>query len=142
MSELDDKIAAANARRDAARAKLAAKTTSEDETKLREAEDEAALEEARAEHGEIGDGIATVSCAAGLLIVRRPKPIERQRFLKKFATKNDAQAQEAAKAHVVECLVHPTPARYFTIAETYPGIPDALVVAIDRLARGGALAGE
>jgi len=136
---LDPRIVAANARRDAARAKLASKPAPDP---VREAEDEAALDEARAEYGEVGDGIASASCAAGLVIVRRPKPIERARFLKKFGTKNDASALEAQKAHVLECLVYPERDRYFEIAELYPGIPDALTIALDKLARGGALAGE
>lgn len=142
---LSPELAAARERIAAAKAKIEAAAKAEADAKaLREALDEAALFEAQAEHGEIGDGLATVLTGAGRVIVRRPTSARWKLVEAAAASTNKAKLEEASKALVLDHLVHPDRAAYFALVDRYPALPGRLVEMIGLLAQGGAkaLAGE
>lgn len=133
-------------RKAAAEARAAARRKAEEPAnELRDALDAAALAEAVADHGEIGDAIATINTPAGRVIVKRPTAARWRSAMKDMEKTKTAELEEAAKNLVKDHLVHPLPvSRYFEIAERYPRIEADLVAMIGNLARGGAraLSGE
>ena len=121
---LDPVIAEARERKAAAEAKRAAQVAAgELAAKQRAALDEAALAEAIAEHGAVGDGVATASTGAGLVIVRRPVQSRWRRFERESQTKNEDRQQEIASAMISDNLVHPTKDAYLALVERYPALP-------------------
>lgn len=142
---LDPEIADARERKAAAEARVAARREAEAPARKRRDElDMAALAEAVADVGEIGDAIATIATPLGRIIVRRPTEARWRQATKEMERTKPAELEEAAKNLVKDHLVHPKTDAYFEIVARYPGIPGELVAMIGGLARGGAraLAGE
>jgi hypothetical protein len=142
---MSPELAEALDRKAAAEARTAARRKAEEPAnKLRDALDAAALAEAVADHGEVGDAIAVVRTGAGIVIVKRPTASRWRSAMKDMEKTKTAELEEAAKNLVKDHLVYPKAPAYFAIAERYPRIESDLVSLIGDLARGGAraLAGE
>lgn len=135
---LDPVIAAANERRASAAAKRAAKLeAAAPETARRIALDAAALEEALAEHGEIGVGVGTCDTGLGLVVVRRPREAEAAHFrarLSKLAPRDDAGLTDASAVLVRACLLHPPSADYHAICAAKPFLAARVCDLVLRLA--------
>lgn len=138
-------IAAARERRALAEAKSAARAAaSAERDAIREELDGAALAEAIAEHGEVGDAIAFVTTKAGRVIVKRPTSARWRQASKEMESREQAKLEENAKRLVLDHLVYPEREAYFAIADRYPALSGELIAMIGGLARGGsrALSGE
>ncbi len=142
---LDPRIADARERKAAAEARAAARRAEEAPSKaIRDEIDAAALAEAIADRGELGDAIATIATPAGRVIVSRPTDVCWRQAMKAMEKTKPAELEEAAKNLIKDHLVYPSTDAYFEIVSRYPGVPAELVAVIGGLARGGAraLSGE
>lgn len=144
---IEERIAAARAKKEAAEAKraaLAAKRSLDDEARRIElaAENEAALAEAEEKIGPVGKQIATCETHDGIVIVKRPAALFWRSISRDMATKNEQKLEEAADRLIAHCLVHPPKPEYAQLVEKFPAVPGLLVGLIGKLATGGAATGE
>lgn len=149
MSDIDDRIAAAKAAKDAAAARRAARASAIEtpEAKAARAEldaaNETALADAEETIGSVGTHLATVTTAGGaLVIVKRPHPLVWRTARVEVQTKNDQKLNAAGEKLIRQCLVHPKGAAYEALVEEAPALPDALIKLIAKLAGSELAEGE
>lgn len=148
MSELEQRIEAARAKKEAADARRARVEEGRAQIEAvelaeREASNAEALAEAEEAHGAIGDELASVETRGGVVIVKRPNALFYNKIGREIGSKSDAKSEDAAKRLIAHCLVHPPRAEYEALVERYPAVPPALITLIVKLAAGGAsVAGE
>lgn len=149
MSEIDDRIAAALAAKEAAATRRAARAAQAETDEARaarlelEAANETALADAEERLGAIGVMFATVTTSGGaLVIVKRPHPLVWKTARIEVQTKNQQKLEAAAAKLIRQCLVHPTPPVYDALAEAQGALPDALIGLIAKLAGSELVEGE
>lgn len=141
--DLEQRLAAARAKKEAADARRAA--VEEARTPLetvelaeREAANAEALAEAEEAHGAIGDELASVETHGGIVIVKRPNALFYTKIGREIGSKSDQKSEAAAMRLIHHCLVHPERAEYDALIERYPAVPATLIGLIVKLAAGGA----
>ena len=141
---MSDPLAEALARKDAAEARRAARRAETPEAALAraklEADDAEAIAAAEEQHGNLGDGIATVSTPMGVVIVKRPHHVVWKKIENEADSRNKQRQYEAVSSCIRSCLVHPARQQYEAIEEKYPGIRGSLLGLLGKLAAGGEVA--
>lgn len=138
MSDLEDRLKAAKAKKAEIEARRAAKAAEDAALAAvvaaeREAKEAEIIENAEAEIGPIGEKIALVRTQAGLIVVKRCHPNSFRRFQDqgKFGTTNLMQL-------IAGAVVHPDKAAFDALLDEYPGILAAVADAVLRLAGAAA----
>ena len=149
MTDIDDRIAAAKAAKEAAASRRAARITAAETPEAQatraelEAANETALADAEEKIGELGVHLATVTTSGGaLVIVKRPHPLVWKTARLEVQTKNDQKLAAACEKLIRQCLVHPSPLEYQKLVEEQGALPDALVQLIAKLAGADLASGE
>lgn len=131
IAELQAKLDAARAAKEAAETKRQDRWRAKDlereiEREMREAEEAAVLEELEAEHGRDGEKIWRLKTGIGMVVVKCPTPAKYRAFVDKGKTSQNAQ-----ETFVREFLLYPDKTKFNAMVTAMPALiarcTDALI---------------